>query len=186
MTEYEKSQLPHATARNIFTIKRWLYTLTNDSARCWCWQLLRLFLLWLVSEACQTSTSAYIYAFFKWLHLPLTSRQPAVIHHLTGCWVWPRIKLLCKCVICRSENGTNGCHLAVSSVDIAFALYFMATYSTHLPSSHLSGVLVVLATPVKKNLKWQAIQLAINSNSYRIMANFTQASVFLPKLQYFK
>ena len=36
-------------------------------------------LLWLVSEACQTSKSAMVA--FKWLHLPLTSRQPAVFHH---------------------------------------------------------------------------------------------------------
>ena len=33
-------------------------------------------LLWLVSEACQTSTSAQVT--FKWLHIPLTSKQLAV------------------------------------------------------------------------------------------------------------
>ena len=34
------------------------------------------------SEACQMSTSAWVA--FKWLHIPLESRQPAVIHHATG------------------------------------------------------------------------------------------------------
>ena len=42
----------------------------------------RLLLLWLVSETCQTSTSVRVA--FKWLHIPLTSRQLAVIHHTTG------------------------------------------------------------------------------------------------------
>ena len=51
------------------------------------WQVLvlklpRLLLLWLVSKACQASMSARVV--FKWLHLPLTSRQPAVIHQTTG------------------------------------------------------------------------------------------------------
>ena len=32
--------------------------------------------------ACQTSTSARVA--FKWLHIPLASRQLAVIHHMTG------------------------------------------------------------------------------------------------------
>ena len=41
-------------------------------------------LLWLVSEAChQTSMSTWVT--FKWLHITLTSRQPAVIYHMTGC-----------------------------------------------------------------------------------------------------
>ena len=33
------------------------------------------------SKAYQTSTSARVA--FKWLHIPLTTRQPAVIHHTT-------------------------------------------------------------------------------------------------------
>ena len=41
-----------------------------------------LLLLWLVSEACQVFTSALVT--FKWLHIPLTNRQPAVIHHMPG------------------------------------------------------------------------------------------------------
>ena len=35
-----------------------------------------MLLLWLVSEAYQTSTSTQVT--FKWLHIPLTSKQPAV------------------------------------------------------------------------------------------------------------
>ena len=34
---------------------------------------------------------------------------------------------LAICVICGGESGTNGCHLAVFTVDIAFAHHFMAT-----------------------------------------------------------
>ena len=71
---WEKPASTHTTVRHTFTIKRWLYTLTNYSARYW-W--CRLILLWLVSEAFQTSTSVWV--FFKWLHIPSTSRQPAVI-----------------------------------------------------------------------------------------------------------
>ena len=43
-------------------------------------------LLWFVSEAYQASTSAQVV--FKWLHLTLINRQPAVIHYTTGWWVW--------------------------------------------------------------------------------------------------
>ena len=83
----------------------------------------RLLLLWLVSEAHQMSMSAR--ATFKWLHIPLTSRQSAVIHHMTRWWVWPWIQLLC--VICGGKNGTNGCHLAGFSEYVAFACHFLAT-----------------------------------------------------------
>ena len=31
-------------------------------------------------------------------------------------------------VICGGKNGTNGCHVAVFSVDVAFACYFVATH----------------------------------------------------------
>ena len=48
---------------------------------------------------------------------------------------------------CGGENGTNGCHLAILSEDIAFAHHFVAP---HLPPSHPIGALVVLAMPVKK------------------------------------
>ena len=53
------------------------------------WRLPRLLLLWLVSEACQTSMSAQVA--FKWSPLHLTSTQPAVICHTTGWWVSPWI-----------------------------------------------------------------------------------------------
>ena len=35
-----------------------------------------------ITEACQTSVSAQV--ILKWLHLPWTSRLPAVMHHMTG------------------------------------------------------------------------------------------------------
>ena len=75
-------------------------------------KLLRLLLLWLVCDFCQTSTNGHVV--FKWLYLPLRSRQPAVIYQTTDWWwalAWPWIKLLC--VICGGENGINGCYLAV-------------------------------------------------------------------------
>ena len=51
--------------------------------------------------------------------------------------------------------------LGCFSLDIAFAHYFVAIGP---PSAHSPiGVIVILATAVKNYLKWQAIQLAINS-----------------------
>ena len=54
--------------------------------------------------------------------------------------------------ICGGENGTNGCHLGVFSVNVAFARHSMAI---HPPSQ-------VLAMPVHNLSKWQVIQLAIH------------------------
>ena len=79
----EKGRLPRTQQQDtLFTIKQII-------ARYWCWKLPGLLLLWLVCEACQTSTSVRVA--FKWLHIPLTSRQLAVIHHTNGWWVWPWI-----------------------------------------------------------------------------------------------
>ena len=55
---------------------------------------------------------------------------------------------LAACVICGGENGTNGYHLADFSEDVAFAHHFVATCPA--PPSYPIGVLLVLATPVKK------------------------------------
>ena len=98
----------HTTAKTHFSpssnsCTRWL-TIQPLAARYWCLKLPGLLLLWLFSEACQTFTSVRVA--FKWLHIPLASRQLAVIHHTTGWWVWPWIYLLC--VICGGENDTNG------------------------------------------------------------------------------
>ena len=41
--------------------------------------MLKVLLLWLVPDSCQISMSAQVV--FTWLHLPLTSGQPAVIHY---------------------------------------------------------------------------------------------------------
>ena len=48
--------------------------------------------------------------------------------------------------------------IAVFSSDRVLACHFVAP---HLPPLYIE-VLVVLATPVKRYLKWQAIQLAIH------------------------
>ena len=108
----------------------------NNSCKYWCWKLPRLSLLWLVSEACQTSISAQV--LFKWLHLSLTSRQFITplddeFNHEFSCFVW---------YVCGGENGTNGCHLAVFSVNVAFACHFMATHSppTLPPCKSASGI----------------------------------------------
>ena len=55
---------------------------TNNSGRYWWWNLPRLLLLWLISEAGQTTMSAWVT--FKWLYIPLTGWQPTVIHHMTS------------------------------------------------------------------------------------------------------
>ena len=54
-------------------------------------------------------------------------------------------------VICGGENGTNWCHFAGFSEDVAFARHFVATR----PPFHPVGVLLVLAMPVKNYLKWR-------------------------------
>ena len=79
VTGSEKSQLPLTQQQDTCVTIKWL---TNNSDKYWCWQLPRVLLLLLVFKAWQLSTSAWVV--FKWHHLPLTSRQPAVIYHMTG------------------------------------------------------------------------------------------------------
>ena len=107
-------------------------------------------------------------------------------------WLMSLAMDLAALCICEGENGTNGCHLAAYSVDIAFSHHFIAPH--HPPPFTPIEVLVVLAAPVKNYLKWWAIQLVIirylvhkwTMNSYRIMTNCMQASVFLLILQIIK
>ena len=56
--------------------------------------------------------------------------------------------LAALCDICGGENGTNGCHLAGFSQDVAFTCLFVATYPP--PPFHPIGVLLVLAMPLSK------------------------------------
>ena len=49
--------------------------------------------------------------------------------------------------VCGIKNGTNGCHLAVFSVDVAFACHFVGSHPP--PPSRPIGVLPVLAMSVK-------------------------------------
>ena len=60
-------------------------------------------------------------------------------------------------MICGGENGTSACHLAVVSVHG----YSLSLSLRGSPPFHPMEVLLVLAMPVKKYLKWWAIQLAI-------------------------
>ena len=103
----------------------------------------RLLLLWLVFKACQTSSSAPVV--FKWsISISLTSRQPTLIYHMTGCSIWPWIQLLC--VICGSKNGTSGCHLVVYIVNVA---HFVALHSPP-PTLYKCLVLVMPVVTVSK------------------------------------
>ena len=96
----------------LFTIKLWLYTLTNNSARYWwlsypgcfyCGLLVRFvthpqMLMWCSNG----SISPWQAGSQLWFTILLTDELYLA---------WPWIKLLC--VICGGENGTNGWHLAV-------------------------------------------------------------------------
>ena len=75
-------------------------------------------------------------------------------------WLMSLAMDLALCMICGGENGTNGCHLAGFSEVVTFASQFMSTHPP--PPFHLIGVLLVLAMPVKKYLKWWEIQLAMH------------------------
>ena len=68
VNRFEKSWLPHIQQQDTLITK--VLKVTQAA------------LLWLVSGVCKMSTNAWVV--FIWLHLPLTSRQPAVIHHVTG------------------------------------------------------------------------------------------------------
>ena len=83
----EKPASMHTTRRHTFHHQMIAEHIDLQFDKYWCWKLLGLVLLWLVSEACQTSMSACVA--FKWLHIPLANRQLAVIHHTTGWWIWP-------------------------------------------------------------------------------------------------
>ena len=63
-----------------------------------------------------------------------------------------------------SENDTNGCHLAGFSQDVAFARRFVASH----PPSHPAGVLLILATPVKKLSKLVGNSASYSPNSWWI------------------
>ena len=144
MTGFEKRRLPHTQQQDtLFTIKRQLYTLINNSARYWCGKLPKLrSLLWLVSEAYQRSMSVQV--IFKWLHLPWTSRQLTVFHHIIDC-----IQLLS--VICGGENAPMDAIWLFLVLNVVLACHFMALRPIRM--------FVVLATLAKA---W-GIQLAIHS-----------------------
>ena len=63
-------------------------------------------------------------------------------------------------MICEGENGTDGHHLAVYSVDVNFDHHFVAT---HLPSYPIGVLYSGIGYTSKKYLERQAIQLAIHS-----------------------
>ena len=82
---------------------------------------------------------------------------------------------------CGGENGTNGSHFPVFSEDIAFAHHFVATHPPPPPI----GVLVVLATPVKRLSKMVGnpasypVYSRYNElllNSYRFVEKYMQAA----------
>ena len=85
---------------------------------------------------------------FKWLHLPLTSRQPCSCNSPHYWLMSLAMDLAALCDICGAENGTNECHLIVFSFDGVFARHFI--FPHHSPPSTPVGVLVVLAEKLFK------------------------------------
>ena len=61
-------------------------------------------------------------------------------------------------MICGGENDTNGCHLAGFSEDVAFAAF----------PSHPAGVVLILATPVKKLSKMVGNSASYSHNGWWI------------------
>ena len=57
---------------------------------------------------------------------------------------------------CSSEHGTNGCHLYILSLHVAFAPHFMATHPPYRSASSFGYA-------SKNYLQWRTIQLAIHS-----------------------
>ena len=71
------------------------------------------------------------------------------------------------CVIYEGDNGTNGCHLADFSEDVAFACHLEATGPPRIlpPCKRTSdiGYARIKIYASDKILKWQAIQLDVHS-----------------------
>ena len=93
-----------------------------------------------LSLDCLTSTSAHGQVLFTFLHLPMTSSHLAVFHHILFWLMSSAMGSVALCDICVGENSTNGCHLAVFSVDVDYACHFMATHQP--PLSHPIEVLL--------------------------------------------
>ena len=70
------------------------------------------------------------------------------------------ISLAMDVVICGTENGTYGCHLAVFSVDINFPCYYVSIPVLLLPPYRNA---IGIGYVSNNYLKWCAIQLAIQS-----------------------
>ena len=85
-------------------------------------------------------------------------------------------------MICGDENDTNGFHFAGFSKDVAFARHFMATQP-----SPTCGSATGIGYACKKLSKMAGNSASYSPNSwidysYRIVANFMQASASLPEL----
>ena len=92
---------------------------------------------------------------FTWLHLSLTSRQPAVIYHTTGLCVWPWIQLLC--VI------SGGNMASLDAVWLFLVLKQPLPATCFLPSLPPYRSASGIGYDSKNYLTWQEIQLAIYS-----------------------
>ena len=70
-------------------------------------------------------------------------------------WLMTLAMDLLLCVICRGGNGTNGCHLAVFSLDVAFSCHFVTLVATHLPPhSHPIGIGYTLSKMVHNSASY--------------------------------
>ena len=96
--------------------------------------------MWLVSEACQMSTSVRVV--FKWLHT-WSSWQADSWPYVNSPHDWLislAMDLTALCDMWR-WNDTNGCHLAGFGEEVAFARHFDSWLPTHPLPSHPVGVL---------------------------------------------
>ena len=96
---------------------------------------------------------------------------------------------LTACLICGGENGTNGCHLTIFGIDVAFVHHLVATCLPP-PCRSASGIGYTIKN--LSSMSGNSASYPLNSwwidklNSYRIVANLMQSFVSLPDLQYFK
>ena len=98
-----------------------------------------------------TSTSAHGQVLFTFLHLPMTSSHLAVFHHILFWLMSFAMDLIALCDVCVGGNSTNGCHLAVFSVDVDYACHFMATHQPP-PSHPIEVLLASLINPLVSSI----------------------------------
>ena len=140
----------------LFTITRWLYTLTNNSGRYWCWKLPRLLLLWFVwglSDVHECISG------LKMAPSPL-DKQTA------GCNLphnWLITMAMNWSALCDTWSWKWHQWMSFVCSQCWHSLYLLLCGSPPPPTFAPIEVFVVFAMLVKNYLKQWAIQLAIHS-----------------------